>query len=136
MPVKGIERVRRGYKVAVDRISGQVSEGAVYAILSQGAAMAQTLTPTDSSNLINSQYAPQIEVKRGKVTGSVGYTADYAAAVHDAAGTTVGKGVARDPSDPGRGDFWDPNAEPEFLSKGFDEIESSVPAILRSYYRV
>lgn len=136
MPVKGIERVRRGYKLAVDRISVQISEGAVYAILSQGAAMAQTMTPIDSSNLINSQYAPQIEVKRGKVTGSVGYTAEYAGAVHDSDGANVGKGIARDPADPGRGDFWDPNAEPEFLSKGFDQIESAVPGILRSHYRV
>lgn len=136
MPVKGIERVRRGYKVTVDRISGSVSEGAVYAILSQGAAMAHTMTPIDTSNLINSQYAPQITMNRGKITGNVGYTAAYAGAVHDAAGTNVGKGVARDPADPSRGDFWDPNAEPEFLSKGFEQIESSVPAILRSHYRV
>jgi len=136
MPVKGIERVRRGFKVTVDRISQKVSEGAVYAILSQGAAMAQTMTPIDTSNLINSQYAPQISVDRGKVMGNVGYTASYAGAVHDAPGTTVGKGVPRDPADPSRGDFWDPNAEPEFLSKGFEQIESAVPSILRSYYRV
>lgn len=134
MPVQGIQRVKRGFKTVVSDISKVKSEGAVYAILSQGAAMAQTMTPVDTSNLINSQYAPQIDVKSGKVTGNVGYTAEYAAAVHDASGTLQGE--PRDISDPSRGDYWDPNAEPGFLSKGFEQIEPSIPAILRSYYRV
>ncbi|MOA46933.1 hypothetical protein D3C78_1695100 [compost metagenome] len=98
--------------------------------------MAQTMTPIDTSNLINSQYAPQISVSNGKVTGNVGYTAPYAGAVHGAPGINVGQGVLRDSANPSRGDFWDPNAEPEFLSKGFEQVEASVPAILRSHYRV
>lgn len=134
MPAKGIERVRNGYKLAVERISQHDTEAAIYAILSQGAAMADTLTPIDTSNLINSRYAPQISVGRGKVSGNVGYTAAYAGAVHAAEGLL--RGLPRDPNDPSRGDFWDPNAEPQFLSKGFDEIEPSVPGILRSFYRV
>jgi hypothetical protein len=134
MPVKGIERVRKGFRVTLDRIAGPVSEGAVYAVLSQGAAMAQTMTPIDTSNLVNSQYAPQIDMSRGKVAGTVGYTAAYAAAVHSAKGTL--RGLPRDPQDYSCGDYWDPNAEPGFLSEGFEQIESSIPAILRSYYKV
>ncbi|WP_313397143.1 hypothetical protein [Stutzerimonas nitrititolerans] len=131
MPVKGIERVRKGFKVSVDRIASSTTEGAVYSILSQGAALAQTMTPIDTSNLINSQYAPQIDVQRGKVTGNVGYTAEYAGAVHDAPGTLAGQPRAN-----GNGDYWDPNAEPGFLEKGFEQVKPSVPDILRRHYRV
>lgn len=131
MPVRGIERVKANYKRTVQKISGQVSEGAVYAILSQGGAMAATMTPIDSSNLINSQYAPQISVGKEKVRGHIGYTAEYAAAVHEAPGTLAGQPRAN-----GNGNYWDPNAEPEFLTKGFDQIKSSIPAILKAAYRV
>lgn len=130
MPVKGIERVRSNYKRTVQRIAQPVSEGAVYAVLSQGRAMADTMTPIDTSNLINSGYAPQITVARGKVTGTVGYTAGYAFAVHEASGTLKGQ-----PRPGGRGDYWDPNANPRFLDEGFEQLKSSIPAILRAYYR-
>ena len=130
MPVKGIERVRANYKRTVQRIAAQVSEGAVYAILSQGRALADTMTPIDISNLINSGYAPQINVTGGKVVGTVGYTAAYAAAVHEAPG--VLKGL---PRPGGRGDYWDPHAQPRFLTEGFDQLRPSIPAILASYYK-
>lgn len=130
MSVRGIKRVKRNYRLTVQRVAGPVSERAVYEILSQGGAMAATMTPVDTSNLINSQYAQQIDVRQGKVSGHIGYTAGYAAAVHEAPGKLIGQ--AR-PS--GRGDYWDPNAEPQFLSKGFNKIKSSIPAILKKNYR-
>lgn len=130
MPVRGIERVRANYKRTVQRIAQPVSEGAVYAVLSQGRALADTMTPVDTSNLINSGYAPQIRQEGGKIVGTVGYTASYAFAVHDAPGTLKGQ-----PRLNGRGDYWDPNAQPRFLSEGFDQIKSSIQAILRAHYR-
>ncbi|HBO4889410.1 TPA: hypothetical protein ACGJ4G_001122 [Pseudomonas aeruginosa] len=134
MAIQGIDRVRRNLRVAVENIAVGVSERAVYEVLSQGAAMAQTMTPIDTSTLVNSQTAPQITVGPNGVEGSVGYTAAYAAAVHEAPGTLAGQ--PRDENDPGRGDYWDPNAEPEFLTKGFDQIIPAIPAILRRTYRV
>jgi len=134
MPAKGIERVRRGYRVAVAEIAGGTTEQAVYEILSQVGAMANLMAPMDTSTLVNSQYAPQIEQRDGKTTGSIGYTAEYAAAVHDAPGTL--RGMPRDPNDPSRGDFWDPNAEPGFLTKGGDQVQPAVPAILKRHYQV
>jgi len=86
MPVKGIERVKRGFRIAVKEIGEGKTERAVYETLSQGAAMAAQMVPRDTSNLVDSQYAPQIDVKEGKVSGSIGYTASYAAAVHEASG--------------------------------------------------
>ena len=132
MPVRGIQRVKRNYKMAIDRIANQTTDRTVYEILSQGGAMAATMTPIDTSALINSHFA-EIKVGKNKVVGVTGYTAKYAAAVHDASG--VLKGRPRDPNKPGRGDFWDPNAEPGFLVKGFDEIKPSIPAILKRNYK-
>lgn len=134
MPIEGIKRVKQGFRMKIDDISQAKTEGAVYAILSQGAALAQTMTPIDTSTLVNSQTAPQITVGSNGVEGSVGYTAAYAAAVHEAPGTLAGQ--PRDENDPSRGDYWDPNAEPEFLTKGFDQIIPAIPAILRRTYRV
>ncbi|CRN83734.1 hypothetical protein JTL59_31270 [Pseudomonas aeruginosa] len=134
MAIQGIDRVRRNLRVAVDNIAGGVSERAVYEVLSQGATKAQTMTPIDTSTLVDSQTAPQITVGPNGVEGSVGYTAAYAAAVHEAPGTLAGQ--PRDENDPSRGDYWDPNAEPEFLTKGFDQIIPAIPAILRRTYRV
>lgn len=131
MAVRGIERVKRNFRVVVKDIDQRRTEAAVYAVLSQGAAMAQTMTPVDTSTLINSQYAPQISQQAGKTTGQVGYTAAYAAAVHSAPGTLQGL-----PRRSGNGNYWDPNAEPGFLEKGFEEIKPEIPAILQRIYRV
>lgn len=130
MPVKGIERVKANYRSKTQDIGGRRTDRAVYAVLSQGAAMAATMTPVDTSTLINSQYAPQITQRPDKTVGRVGYTASYAGAVHDAPGTL--KGI---PRPGGKGQYWDPNAGPGFLTKGFEEIKPSVPAILRAAYR-
>ncbi|HCW18464.1 hypothetical protein [Achromobacter sp.] len=145
MPVKGIERVKRGFRIAVKEIGEGKTERAVYETLSQGAAMAAQMVPRDTSNLVDSQYAPQIDVKEGKVSGSIGYTASYAAAVHEASGKLKGKpradfgktraGVGFG-GGTGNGNYWDPNAEPEFLTKGFDQIKGAVPAILKRIYGV
>lgn len=136
MALKGIERVRRNYKRTIERIAGEVTHRAVYEILSQGGAAAAGLTPVDTSDLINSQYAPQISQQQGKTSGHIGYTAGYAAAVHDAPGKL--RGLPRAPKNRGRGNYWDPKAlaEPEFLKKGFDEIGPDIPAILKKHYRI
>ena len=60
--------------------------------------------------------------------GMLGYTAAYAAAVHDAKGTLVGKNVLRDKNDPSRGVVWAKDGEPEFLRKSF-EAPDAVAAI-------
>lgn len=114
----------------MEEIAGKTTDTAVYAIMSQGMAMAATMTPIDTSTLINSHFV-YIDVEPGKIVGRTGYTAAYAAAVHAAEGVLKGQ-----PRPDNRGDFWDPNAEPQFLSKGFEEIIPNVPAILRRHYRV
>lgn len=131
MPARGIQRVRHNLKRAIGAADQINTNRAVYAILSQGLAYAQTMTPIDTGFLVNSQWAPRLTYKEGATSGTVGYTALYAAAVHEAAGTMKGK-----PRPDNRGMHWDPNAEPEFLKKGFDLLKPAIPAIIKSIYGV
>lgn len=151
MPVKGIAAVKRGYRIRVDKVTGHMSERAVYNVLQAGAAYSDMLTPVDTSNLINSRYAPQIQRSEGKVSGSVGYTAEYAAAVHNMSGKLKGQpredfGMTSNHSEfgpkqrvafgggTGKGTYWSPDAEPKFLEKGFEMVKPDIPAILKASY--
>lgn len=135
MPVRGITQVRKNMARVIGEISGPMAERAVTEALIIGAGMAQTMTPVDTSFLINSQF--RIVRKVGtRVNGQMGYTAAYAAAVHDAKGTNVGRGTPRDPGDPSRGNMWDPNAEPEFLKKGFEMTKDDIDAAVARNMRV
>lgn len=123
--------MRANYRAKVAKVSSPITERAVYAILSQGGAMAQTMVPIDTSNLFNSQYAPRIDVGTTRTVGYLGYTADYALYVHQAKAKLKGQ------DRPGnRGQYWDPNAEPKFLTKGFEKIKPSIPSLLKGIYRV
>lgn len=135
MAIQGIDRVRRNLRVAVENIAGGVSERAVYEVLSQGAAMAQTMTPIDTSTLVNSQTPPPRSL--------LAQTGSRAASVTPL--PTRQQSTKRQALSPASretrmtlagGDYWDPNAEPEFLTKGFDQIIPAIPAILRRTYRV
>lgn len=75
-----------------------------------------TRTPIETSTLINSQY-DTIIFEGTRITGKIGYSAKYAIYVHESKGFAVGKGIAR-PS--GKGNYWDPHGEPEFLEKAAD----------------
>lgn len=136
MPVKGADKVRENYKSLVGKISGQITEEAMTRILIVGQSNAANLTPTDTSNLINSQFR---EVRRvgDRTIGTVGYTASYAIYVHEAKGVLLGTGTPRNSSDPGRGNVWDPNGAPEFLLKGFErDGMEEIKKIIREAYRV
>lgn len=143
MSVKGIQRVKTRFKAVVSEIDGPRTEKALHMILSEGAALAKTMTPMDTGNLLNSQTRPEIRQSGGKSIGTVSYTARYAAAVHSAPGKLKGQpradfgrtgaGVAFG-GGTGKGNYWDPHAEPGFLTKGFEEIKPAIPAILKAAY--
>lgn len=139
MPVKGIESVRRGYRIKVESVAGRDTDRAVYNVLQAGAGYSDMLTPVDTSYLINSRYAPQITRSNGKTSGTVGYTAEYAAAVHAMAGKLKGQprqefGNSGFGGGTGVGVYWSPDAEPAFLEKGFEQVKPEIPAILKASY--
>lgn len=123
MPVKGLKEVRQQLKKTFGNIAGPLTEKALTEVLITAAGFAATMTPIDTSNLINSQFR-KVSATTNKLTGMIGYTAAYAAAVHDKKGTLQGKAVPRDKNDPSRGNFWDPDAEPGFLRKAFEDADA------------
>jgi hypothetical protein len=89
------------------------------------------MTPRETSNLINSQYRDVQQVGTA-VRGRIGYTAEYAAAVHEAPGTLLGTNTPR-PKRNGisKGVVWGPSGEPEFLRKGAEQAKPLVEQALR-----
>lgn len=145
MAAKGIKQVKTAISREISDIAKVKTVDAIYAILFQGSEASKLMTPIDTSTLVNSLYAPRIQALPGKVRGTVGYTAKYAKAVHDAPGKLKGlpradfgktrAGVAFG-GGTGKGTYWSPNAEPRFLEKGFEKIKPSIPKILKEYHSV
>ncbi len=132
MPVKGLKEVRVQLKKIFGDIKGPKAEKTLTEVLITAAGFAATMTPIDTSNLINSQYR-KITAYGTRVVGAIGYTAAYAAAVHDAKGTLKGTNTPRSTSDPSRGNFWDKDGEPEFLRKAFEDSDAraAIDAVIK-----
>lgn len=129
MKITGVDRVKERLRTTFSTIADQKTDRAVYAILATGRNYADTITPQELGNLLNSGYAPIIEHMPDRVVGVIGYSAEYAAAVHNASGILKGQQRAS-----GRGNYWDPQGEPQFLTKGFEAIKADVPVILKRIY--
>lgn len=84
-----------------------------------GASEASILTPIDTSVLLNSQYR-RVDRDGERIVGTVGYTAEYAMAVHD-------------PEN--KQNFRRASAEKEFLKKGFERAEPNIRAVLKGAIR-
>lgn len=97
----------------------RAAEAAMTRALILGASEAAVLTPIDTSNLLNSQYR-EVRSGGGEVVGRVGYTADYAGAVHD---PDVKQNFRRS------------TAEKLFLVKGFERAEPQIRSILANSLR-
>lgn len=145
MSTTGIERVLRNYDTHVEDVAGKKTYVAVHRILSIGAENASVMVPVDTANLVDSQYAPIIERSEGKTTGYVGFTAEYAFWVHEMSGKLKGQpradfGVTRAGTSfgggTGRGYYWEPQGEPKFLEKGFEQGMDDFKRILEDEYRV
>ena len=122
MAIKGMAQVRANLRKQLTLAIPSDAEKAMHVATSIIGGYATLMTPVDTSNLINSQY--RIVKNTGtKVVAAIGYTVRYAAAVHEKPGTLRGTGVMR-PS--GRGNYWDPDAEPQFLSKAGDDNLSEI----------
>jgi len=115
MPVKGINQANKKLDIISNHICESMLEKGLYNAAIVGEGYAKQMTPVDTSNLINSQYI-RVNKNIDGVSVSTGYTANYAAAVHNKPGKLKGKPRANK-----NGKYWDPQAEPEFLAKGFND---------------
>lgn len=141
MAIKGMAQVRANLRKQLTLAIPSGAEKAMHVATSIIGGYATLMTPVDTSNLINSQY--RIVKNTGtKVIAAIGYTAKYAAAVHEMSGKLMGQpradfGVTRDGvtfgGGTGRGNYWDPDAEPKFLSKaGNDNLAEIDQAVERA----
>lgn len=133
MPVKGLKDAKRSAVTLIETVTMKAERGVTAALIT-GMAFSDLLTPIDTSFLINSKFR-SISVGGTKVMGIVGYSARYAAAVHNASGKLKGKprkhfGKTRYGVEfgggTGVGKYWDPKAEPQFLKKGFEDNRDKV----------
>lgn len=108
--VKGIKQVSRNVNRAIDNIQDRKVIRALTRAMIHGLESAAGYTPIDTSVLLNSQFR-EIIVNGVRVTGRAGYSANYAAYVHDS-------------SIPQR--FRLPNARKEFLTKGFEDARDLI----------
>lgn len=112
--VKGIEQAQRKLDALVGDVQGRKAVRAMQSALLIGGAQAALYTPIDTSTLINSQYR-EIEIKGTRLTGRVGYSANYAVYVHD---PNVHQTFRR------------ATAQKEFLKKGFEETKTQIDAAI------
>lgn len=124
MPITGLDHVRRNVTLALGKIAGPLAEKTLQEVLIVAGASAASMTPMDTGNLSRSQYR-RIEPGNGKVTAMLGYTAAYAAAVHARPGTLKGKDRPG-----GRGVYWGPSGEPQFLTKAFEENRDAIDFVV------
>lgn len=112
--VKGIEQAQRKLDALVGDVQGRKAIRAMQSAMLIGGAQAALYTPIDTSTLINSQYR-EIEIKGTRLTGRVGYSANYAVYVHD---PNVHQKFRR------------ATAQKEFLKKGFEETKTQIDAAI------
>ncbi|MEP8800406.1 HK97 gp10 family phage protein [Enterobacter hormaechei] len=112
--VKGISQAKNNLNALVGDIQGRKVVRAMQSALIIGGSQAALYTPIDTSTLINSQFR-EITVNGNRVTGRVGYSANYAAYVHD-------------PSVPQN--FRRATARKEFLTKGFEDTQRQIDAVI------
>ena len=112
--VKGITQAKKNLNALVGDIQGRKVVRAMQSALIIGGSQAALYTPIDTSTLINSQFR-EITVNGNRVTGRVGYSANYAAYVHD-------------PSVPQN--FRRATARKESLTKGFEDTQRQIDAVI------
>lgn len=119
MPIKGGNNVRRKMARELRNIAGPLTEKVVTEILIIGEGYAVNLTPVDTSNLINSRYRRIQSTATGTI-GIIGYTAAYAAAVHEG----------------GPKNWQKASAEDKFLEKGFSrDGKADIAAHIKRRYQ-
>ncbi|HCZ8432342.1 TPA: HK97 gp10 family phage protein [Proteus mirabilis] len=113
--VRGISQANANLRALVGDIQGKKVMRAIQSALLIGSAQAAIYTPIDTSTLINSQFR-EVTVNGTRVTGRVGYTANYAVYVHD---PRIKQSFRRS------------SARKEFLSRGFEDERKEIDDAMR-----
>lgn len=122
--LKGFPQLKRRMHMTLTRVIPQKAEKAAMVAAVTGAAMANTYAPVEYGFLRGSQYR-KLLIEGSQYVGAVGYTAAYAASVHNAEGTLEGQ-----PRPSGRGNYWDPDARPGFLTIAFEHHQDDIDQVV------
>lgn len=118
--IRGIAEVSANINALVGNITGRKVTRAIQAAMLIGGAQTTLFTPIDTSTLINSQFR-EITVNGTRVTGRVGYSANYAVFVHDPKVKQTFRRVT---------------ARKEFLKLGFEESRDEIEAAMHQEMRI
>lgn len=113
--VRGIRHAKANLDRIIKDVQGRKVVRALQSAMLIGSAQASLYTPIDTSTLINSQFR-EITSNGVRVTGRVGYTANYAVFVHDPEVKQT---------------FRRASARKEFLTKGFEDTRSQIDAAVK-----
>jgi hypothetical protein len=113
--VRGISQAKSNLDKFISTVQGKKAARAIQSAIMIGSTQAALYTPIDTSTLLNSQFR-ELSVNGTRITGRVGYTANYAVYVHD-------------PNIPQT--FRRSTAQKEFLTKGFADSRSDIDAAIR-----
>lgn len=117
----------------ITRQERRASRAVTQAVIRVGSELAHTV-PVDTSTLLTSQYR-HLLMDGTRIVGRIGFTAEYALAVHEAEGKL--KGLPRPRRDgKDRGVFWGPSGQPQFLKVAGDLAKPDVDAIIKGALRV
>ncbi|CDG98847.1 HK97 gp10 family phage protein [Xenorhabdus bovienii] len=108
--VTGIREAKTKLNALIGDIRGRKVVRAMYKALYIGSAQAALYTPIDTATLINSQFR-DVRFDGVRLTGRVGYSANYAVYVHD---PKVKQNFRR------------ATAKKEFLKRGFNEVRAQI----------
>lgn len=125
MGMIGFEDVNQRFKTLMRDMEISRTRRVIEEVLMAVQSDAATMTPVDTSFLINSAYNKTWRTSDGW-NGEVGYGAMYAWFVHEKPGTMMGTG-----------DAWNPDAEPKFLEKAVKNVTAyDLPRIIQSQYSI
>lgn len=113
--IRGVRQAKANLDRFIEDVQGRKAIRAIQSALIIGSSQAALYTPIDTSTLLNSQYR-EVTTSGTRLTGRVGYTANYAVYVHD-------------PNVPQT--FRRSTARKEFLTKGFEDTKSQIDAVIR-----
>ncbi|WP_395303248.1 HK97 gp10 family phage protein [Pectobacterium polonicum] len=113
--VSGIRQSQAKLNALIGDIQGRKVVRALQSAMIIGGTQSALYTPIDTSTLINSQFR-EIVISGMRVTGRVGYTANYAMYVHD---PEVKQTFRRS------------TAKKEFLKLGFEEAKDQIDAVVK-----
>lgn len=113
--VRGIRQAKANLDRIIKDVQGRKVVRALQSAMLIGSAQAALYTPIDTSTLINSQFR-EITSNGVRVTGRVGYTANYAVFVHNPEVKQT---------------FRRASARKEFLTKGFEDTRSQIDAAVK-----